>query len=144
MIQYYLYISCLNIESTRNDIQLTTIDKLQNQTDISPICSNLIPCNWELSYEMQAILINNRPAYKSTSNDVIIQYNFDRWEINLDTSTRLSVESGLMYPPNNLYWKLSTNNNIEFQLRIEYITIIDPSSLSGIFYIFMRYYIIIY
>ena len=81
---------------------------------------------------MQETLINNRPVFESTTNDVIIQYNFNRWEINLDISTKLSVESALLYPPNNSYWKLSSNNNIEFQLRIEYIYIMDPSSSAGI------------
>ena len=136
-IRFQLKIECATTSAINNnilpnnDIKVATIAKLLNQTNITPICSTSIPCNWELSYKLQETLTNDRPVYKSTINDVIIQYNFDCWEINLDTSTKLSVKSQSQYPPNNSLWQLSTNYHIEYQLRIESINVIDSSSQSG-------------
>ena len=107
-------------------IKVTSLYKSQNGVNTSPVCTSLIPCDWELTYQLQNTLINNRPWFKSITNDVNIQYNNNQWIINLDLTKELSLSSGISYPPNDLFWTLSTNNQIQYRLRIECTTITAP------------------
>ena len=106
-----------------DEIKITTLSKTQNDIPSTPICTSTIPCEWELSYIKQDTIVNNRPEFKSSTNEVIISYTSNSWSINFDISKKLSLTSGTSFPPNNLYWQLSTNNNIRFQLKIECTTI---------------------
>ena len=101
-----------------NAIKITTLLERAYGMNTSSNCQSA-SCNWELSYALQDNHINNRPFFESSTNDVTISYSIHQWNINLDTSTKLSLLSDAPYPPNNAFWTLSTNNHIEYQLEIE-------------------------
>ena len=104
-------------------IKVASLYISQNGVNSSVLCTSSIPCDWDLTYKLQNTLINSRPWFKSITNDVNIQYSSNQWTINLDLNKRLSLSSEIAYPPTNLWWTLSINSEIQYQLIIECSTV---------------------
>ena len=107
-----------------------------------PLCSESIQCDWESTYILRDIKINNRVVYE-TRNNIIIQYNSGIWYINIDVHKQLSTVSSSLYLPNNSFWSYSLDNSIQFQLQIQIVPL-PTINTTGMLFIYLCFIFCIY
>ena len=102
-------------------ILITTINATENGSIISEFCNDMISCKWETVYT-ESSTKNERISYTSSNGNIIL-FTQNRWEIRFDND-ELSTQalSGSGYPSNNVYWELSSDNTLKFQLNIQCTT----------------------